>query len=259
MKIDDLFSVRGKRVVVTGGSSGIGLMIAQGFVENGARVIISGRRSEKCDLAVDFLRQLGECSGIPADLTSVEGRHRLCAFIESHFDGLDVLINNAGVGRNADFELFGIEDYDAAMDTNVKAPFFLTQELMPLIRAAGKPGSPARVINVGSNDGLRVPKPIQNGYVYGPSKASLHHLTQTLALRFGPENITFNAIAPGPFESEMMEQILEHFQPLIEQNCPMRRIGKPSDMAGIAIYLASEAGSYVNGAIIPVDGGNTVN
>ena len=258
LKIENLFSVKGKRILVTGGSSGIGYMIAEGFAANGASVVICARQADKCDKAADRISRLGDCRSLPADLTLRDERLRLRQYIANNFDELDVLINNAGIARNTDFESFSEEYYDRVMDTNFKATFFLTQGLIPLLRSAATQANPSRIINIGSNDGLRVPKPEQNGYAYGPSKAALHHLTRILALRYGPDNITVNAIAPGPFESEMLAPILERYRPFIEQTCPMRRIGKPCDMAGTAIFLASAAGSYVNGAVIAVDGGNTL-
>jgi NAD(P)-dependent dehydrogenase (short-subunit alcohol dehydrogenase family) len=258
MKIETLFSVQDLAVVVTGGSSGIGYMIAEGFVANGARVFICARNAQKCTLAAAALRAQGECVAIPADLTTLGGRQQLVERVTQETSTLNVLINNAGVARNTEFEGFAEADYDKVMDTNLKAPFFLTGAFLPLLRAASRSGAPARVINVGSNDGLRVPKPEQRGFAYGPSKAALHHLTRVLALRYGPEQITVNAIAPGPFESEMMQPVLARYRSEIEGSCPLRRIGKPSDMAGVAIYLASAAASYVTGAVIPVDGGNTL-
>jgi NAD(P)-dependent dehydrogenase (short-subunit alcohol dehydrogenase family) len=139
------------------------------------------------------------------------------------------------------------------MDTNVKSVFFLTRDLVPLLEKAATPGDPGRVINIGSIDGIKVPS-VEN-YAYAPSKAAVHHLTRVLAVKLGPLGITVNAVAPGPFESQMTKWLLEQFQSRIESQCPLGRIGSPPDMAGVAIYLASRAGSYVNGVVIPVDGG----
>jgi NAD(P)-dependent dehydrogenase (short-subunit alcohol dehydrogenase family) len=251
--ISDLFSVTGKVALVTGGSRGIGLMIAQAYVANGVKVYISSRKTAVCDQAAAELSQYGQCISLPADLATSEGREKLVSEIKARETQLDILVNNAGAAWGAPFESFPESGYDKTMDINVKAPFLLTRDLLPLLKASGTAENPARVINIGSIDGLHVPS--MNNYPYAASKAAVHHLTRVLALELGPQHITVNAIAPGPFESKMTEWMLDNFRDDIEANCPLGRIGSPEDMAGAAIYLASLAGAYVNGAVIPVDGG----
>ena len=253
LALNDLFSVKDKVTVVTGGSRGIGLMIASGFVTNGARVYISSRKKETCDAAAAELSKIGICISIPADLSTKEGRATLVGELSRRESKLDVLVNNAGAAWGAPLEEYPEEGWDKVMDINVKAIFMLTRDLLPLLEKSASQDDPARVINIGSVDGFKVP--IQDNFAYGPAKAAVHHMTRVLALRLGDRHIAVNAIAPGPFESKMMEWTLEHFREMIEQSCPRKRIGRPADMAGVALYLASPAGAYVNGAVIPVDGG----
>jgi NAD(P)-dependent dehydrogenase (short-subunit alcohol dehydrogenase family) len=253
MDVQRLFSIAGKTALVTGGSRGIGYMIAEGFLRSGAKVYISARKKEACDKAATALSAFGECISIPADLATSEGRVKLVDAINSRESKLDILVNNAGAAWGARIAEFPEEAWDKVVDTNLKAVFFLTRDLLPMLEKAGTQTDPARVINIGSIDGLQVPN-IET-YPYSASKAAVHHMTRVLAVRLAGRHITVNAIAPGPFESKMTEWLLtEHGQQIIEQ-CPIGRIGEPGDMAGAAIYLASPAGAYVNGAVIPVDGG----
>jgi NAD(P)-dependent dehydrogenase (short-subunit alcohol dehydrogenase family) len=249
----ELFSLKGKTALVTGGSRGIGLMIARGYLEAGAKVYISARKKEACDEAARQLSALGECISIPADLSTLAGCEHLANELKTRETALQILVNNAGAAWGAPLETYPEAGWDKVMDTNVKGVFFLTQQLLPLLAAAATPADPARVINIGSIDGIKVPH-VEN-YAYAPSKAAVHHLTHVLAVKLGPRYITVNAVAPGPFESKMTEWMLENFRAEIETQCPLKRIGQPSDMAGVAIYLASRAGAYVNGVVIPVDGG----
>jgi NAD(P)-dependent dehydrogenase (short-subunit alcohol dehydrogenase family) len=251
--IGELFSIKGKVALVTGGSRGIGLMIARGYVEAGAKVYISSRKQEVCDAVAAELSAIGECISLPADLSTTEGCKQLADELSSREAALHILVNNAGAAWGAALEEYPEAGFDKVMDTNVKSLFFLTQHLLPLLERAARPGDPARVINIGSIDGIKVPF-IEN-YAYGPSKAAVHHLTRVLAVKLGERGITVNAIAPGPFESQMTKWLLEHHKKNIEAGCPLQRIGEPADMAGAAIYLASRAGAYVNGVVIPVDGG----
>lgn len=253
INVNDLFSIKGKTAVVTGGSRGIGLMIARGFLEAGAKVYISSRKKEACDETARQLSEIGECISIPADLSTVEGCKHLADEIKARESKLDILVNNAGAAWGGTLAEYPEVGWDKVMDTNVKGIFFLTQNLLPLLTQAASADDPARVINIGSIDGIHTPR--NENYAYAPSKAAVHHLTHVLAVKLGEKFITVNAIAPGPFESKMMEWTLEQFRAEIEAECPLKRIGKPSDMAGVAIYLASRAGAYVNGAVIPVDGG----
>jgi NAD(P)-dependent dehydrogenase (short-subunit alcohol dehydrogenase family) len=253
MKIQDLFSVAGKVAVVTGGSRGIGLMIARGLVENGARVYISSRKADACDRVAAELGAHGECVSVPADLSSMDGIERLAAAVAEREERVHVLVNNAGAVWAEPIEQFSEKGWDKVVDLNLKSPFFLTQKLLPQLRAAATADDPARVIHVASIDGLHV-NPIDT-YSYAASKSGLIHLTRAMARRLSEDDITVNAIAPGPFESKMMEWTLEHHGERIRATNPRKRIGTPEDMAGVAIYLASRAGAYVNGVVIPVDGG----
>jgi NAD(P)-dependent dehydrogenase (short-subunit alcohol dehydrogenase family) len=251
--VKDLFSVAGKRVVVTGGTRGIGLMIARGFVANGAKVIVASRNEQACEQAAAELGKEGSCTGIPADLGTEQGAASLAAAVESHFDGLDVLVNNAGANWGESLESYPDAGWDKVLALNLKSPFHLTVKLLPLLRKAAGEAPPARVINIGSIDGIQVP--LLETYAYSASKAGVHHLTRVLARKLAGESITVNAVAPGPFQSKMMAATLEQFGDQIAASCPLGRIGAPEDMAGVAIYLASAAGAYVTGAVIPVDGG----
>ena len=253
MSIADLFSLRGKTALVTGGSRGIGLMIARGFVEAGAKVYISSRKRAVCDQVAAQLSQSGQCLSAPADLSTEAGAKHLAAQIMEHESALHILVNNAGANWGAPLADYPDEAWDKVLALNLKGPFLLTRALLPLLEKGAAPGDPARVINIGSIDGLSVP--LLDTYAYSASKAALHHMTRVLARQLASRAITVNAIAPGPFESKMMAVTLERFKDAIVASCPLGRIGEPEDMAGIAIYLASRAGAYVTGAVIPVDGG----
>jgi NAD(P)-dependent dehydrogenase (short-subunit alcohol dehydrogenase family) len=253
VNVNELFSIKGKVALVTGGSRGIGLMIARGYVEAGARVYVTSRKKEVCDQVAKELSAAGECISIPADLATTEGRAHLVKELSAREPALHILVNNAGAAWGAPLEEYPEDGYDKVMDTNVKSIFFLTRDLLPLLEKGVRPGDPARVINIGSIDGLKVPR--VDNFAYGPSKAAVHHMTRVLAVKLGPRGITVNAVAPGPFESQMTKWMLATFQQQIEADCPLKRIGEPPDMAGAAIYLASRAGAYVTGVIIPVDGG----
>lgn len=251
--MSELFSVKGKVVLVTGGSRGIGLMIARGFVEAGAKVYISSRKKQVCDEVARELSELGNCISVPADLSSEAGVEQLAGEIAGRESSLHVLVNNVGANWGAPFADYPASAFDKLFALNVKAVFLLTRELVPLLEQAARPGDPARVINVGSADGVR--PPALEVYAYGASKAALHHLTRHLARKLARQLITVNAVAPGPFESKMMEATLEKLREQVIAAVPLRRIGEPEDMAGIAIYLASRAGAYVTGTVISVDGG----
>ena len=253
LDVDRLFSIAGKTALVTGGSRGIGLMIATAFVKAGARVYISSRKADVCDAVAAELSTLGECHSLPYDLASVAACGQLAEDLAKREQSLDILVNNAGAAWGEPIDDYAPEGFDKLMNLNLRSVFFLTQKLLPLLRRSGRLDHPARVINIGSIDGLRVPE--VETYAYSATKAGVHHLTRTLAVRLGPEHITVNAVAPGPFKSKMTAGLLEKYGPQIEKQCPLGRIGVPADMAGIAIFLASSAAAYINGAVIPVDGG----
>jgi len=248
-----LFDLSGKTAVVTGGTRGIGFMMARGLLEAGARIYISSRKADACAAAAQELGQYGSVAAIPADLSTEEECLRLAGEVSVREQALHILINNAGATWGAQLEKFPAAAWDKIIDLNLKAPFFLTRAFLPLLEAAGTHDDPARVINVGSIDGLHVPR--FPTYSYSASKAGLHHMTRVLARDLGPRQITVNAVAPGPFESKMMAATLKALGDEIAGRTPLRRIGRPDDMAGVAVYLASRAGAYVTGAVIPVDGG----
>ena len=261
--MSDLFSLQGRSALVTGGSRGIGRMIAEGFLKQGARVYISARKAAACDQAAAELSALGHCVSLPADVSTVQGvgvgrpRQRdaraLATAYAQREDRLDILVNNAGAAWAEPFADFPESGWDKVVDLNLKAPFFLTQALYPLLCKAAQE-RPAKVINVASIDGLSI-SPLET-YSYAASKSGLMHLTRRLALRLVQDNIVMSAIAPGAFASEMNRDARDNAQG-VAARIPAGRIGRADDMAGAAIYLASRAGDYVVGATLVVDGGVT--
>tara|TARA_B100001057_G_scaffold79863_1_gene75034 strand:- start:21218 stop:22009 length:792 start_codon:yes stop_codon:yes gene_type:complete len=253
VSINELFNVAGKIAVVTGGSRGIGRMIAEAYVENGVKTYITARKEKACQQTASELSQRGECVALPADLSTSDGRAQFVSEIKAREKKLDILVNNAGAAWGAPYAEYPEDGYDKVMDINVKAIFMLTRDLLPLLEEDANPDNPNRIINIGSIDGLRVSS--TDNFAYGASKAAVHFLTKNLAVRLAGKGLTVNAIAPGPFESKMMGDILSQFRDKIESENPLGRIGNPSDMAGLAVYLASPATSYMTGQVIALDGG----
>jgi NAD(P)-dependent dehydrogenase (short-subunit alcohol dehydrogenase family) len=255
--MSELFDVSGRTALVTGGSRGIGLMIARGLVQAGARVIVSSRKAGDVESAARELSELGDCQAIPGDVSTPDGAEALAAETRERFPELDILVNNAGAVWGAPLEDFPAGGWEKVLHTNVEGVFNLTVALLGALRAAADREHPSRVINIGSIDGLRTPS-VEN-YSYSASKAAVHMLTRHLAKRLAPEHITVNAIAPGPFESKMMAFVLENpeTREMLEQSVPLGRIGRPDDVAGLTLFLCSRAGSYVTGNVIPLDGGIT--
>jgi len=255
--VSDLFEISGKTALVTGGSRGIGLMIAEGLVRAGARVVVSSRKEQDVRAAAEQLAAIGDCVAIPGDISSPDGAKALAGATVERFPALNILVNNAGATWGAPIEEFPAGGWDRVMHTNVEGVFHLTVGLLGALRAAASEEDPARVINIGSIDGLRTP--MAESYSYGASKAAVHMLTRHLARRLAGERITVNAIAPGPFESKMMAFLLDDpaSRAALEQNVPLGRIGRPDDVAGLTQFLASRAGAYMTGTVIPLDGGIT--
>ena len=257
MDVSTLFSVQGKVALVTGGSRGIGEMITRGLVAAGARVYISSRRADACHALADELSgDGGEVVALPADLSQPQECQRLADELSEREDALHILVNNAGATWGAPLEEYPIDGWDKVMNVNVRGVFLLTQALVDRLRAAGTEQDPARVINIGSVDGLHAPK--VESYAYPASKAAVHHLTRHLGWRLVREHVTVNAIAPGLFPSKMtafMFEGLEEGERELGRNIPRGRLGSPEDIAGTVIWLSSRAGAYVTGAVVPVDGG----
>lgn len=246
-----LFDVAGRHVLVTGGSRGIGEMIVRGFHEAGATVYLTARTAEACEaVAAD----LGERAvALPADVSTPEGIDALVAGVREHTDRLDVVVNNAGATWGADIEDYPDHAWDKVLALNLKSPFHLTVACLDLLRAAATPDHPARVVNIGSVDGIRVP--IWESYAYSASKAAVHQLTRVVGARLAREHITVNAIAPGIFPSRMTAFAVESDEEGLVESVPLGRLGRPDDAAGAAVFLASRAASWITGVVLPVDGG----
>lgn len=249
----ELFDLSGKRALVTGGTGGIGMMIARGLLQAGAHVVVSSRNAEGCVRAQEQLSTFGNVRAIPADLSRHDECRRLSELVTADSERLDIVVNNAGALWDEPLATFPDEAWDSVIDLNLKSPFWLVQALLPALRAAGTADDPARIINIGSIAGIHIPA--RPNYSYSTSKAALHHLTRVLAKELGPQHVTVNAVAPGPFPSTMMAATLEELGEAIAAAAPLRRIGRDDDMAGIAVFLASRAGAYLTGTVIPVDGG----
>ncbi len=252
---NDLFALDGKVALVTGGATGIGRMIAEGYVHAGVRTYIASRKLDACVATAEELAEFGTCIALEANLATSDGAAALVAQLTERESALHILVNNAGATWGAPLADTDEAAWERVLSLNVKGVFHLTREAAPLLAAGAAAGDPSRVINVGSIDGLRVPA--METYAYSASKAAVHQLTRHLARRLAPTT-TVNAIAPGPFPSKMMRATLDAFGEQIAAATPMKRVGEPSDMAGAAIYLASRAGSYATGSILVVDGGLSI-
>jgi len=255
-RIEDLFGLAGKTAVVTGGSRGIGEMIAEGLVDAGARVIITARKADALEATAQRLRDKGgDVIAISADLSDPAGLATFAGAVSEQMPALDILVNNAGASWGAPLGEYPVDGWDKVMNVNVRSVFFLTEALIDALRNGATAEDPARVINIGSVDGLR--SPTMETFAYSSSKAAVHQLTKHLANRLAREHVRVNAIAPGPFESKMMAFALkdEELRAAVANDVPVGRIGAPDDMAGAAIFLSSKAGAYLTGAVLPVGGG----
>jgi len=252
LRVTDLFSVDGKVALVTGGATGIGRMIAEGLVVNGARVFIASRKRDVCEQTAEELGRLGSCTPLQVDVADIDSIRQLIAVLSATSDRLDILVNNSGTGWVQPLESYSLDGWDKTLDVNLRAAFYMITASLPLLRASAAPDDPARIINIGSVAGISQPSTSDN-VAYGVSKAGLHHLSTYLAAKLGPEHITVNAIAPGPFPSEMMARTGQ--LDALTRGVPVGRPGAAHDAAGTALFLASRAGAYVNGVILPLDGG----
>lgn len=253
MSADGLFDIRGKVALVTGGTSGIGLMIARGFVRRGVKTYIASRDQTRSDEFAAELSQEGECIGLSADLSEEGGPAALAKAFAEREQRLDILVNNAGANARGSIEELSAEAWDLVLNVNLRSIFFLTQQVLPQLKAAASAESPARIINLGSIGGLHIPN--WEAHPYGASKAAVHHLTRSLAKRFGPEHILVNAIAPGPFHSRLTDTTSDAVKKSVQTYIPAGRPGTPEDVEGLTVFLSSRAGAYVNGTTIPLDGG----
>jgi NAD(P)-dependent dehydrogenase (short-subunit alcohol dehydrogenase family) len=255
MNVPDLFSLQGRVALITGGSQGIGRMIAAGFLAHGAKVYISARNADVCHRAArELSAQGGSCIALPMDVATVEGCKSLAGMLAVREPQLDILVNNAGVFVEAPFDEFPAESWDTVLNLNARAPFFLTQALAPALRKAASADRPAKVINIASIDGIYLTH--RNSFSYGTSKAGLIQLTRLMAAQLIRDHVCVSGIAPGPFPSVMNKEAVEQAAKAAA-HIPARRLGRPDDMAGAAVFLASRAGDYVVGATITVDGGLT--
>ncbi len=249
----NLFDVRGKTALVTGGTAGIGFMIAKALVQNGCKVYITSRKASMCAQAAAALAEFGECVALSADISDLDQVQQLAAEIAEREKELHVLFNNAGTTWGAAIEAVTPQSWDKVLNLNLRTPFFLIQKFLPLICAAATAGDPGRIVNIGSIDGMRTSD--FEHYAYSASKAGLHHLTRTLAARLAPNNLTVNAIAPGFFTSKMLAPMIEKADTALEARVPLGHLGRYEDMAGVALFLSSRASAYMTGTVVTVDGG----
>lgn len=248
----DLFSLEGRVAVVTGGSRGIGKMIAQGFVEQGAKVYITARKADACNATAGELSKLGECVSLPSDISTVEGCREFAGEVTKQDGAIDILVNNAGAAWGEPFATFPEAGWDKTMDLNVKSLFYLTQAMHEALKGAASADKPGKVINIASIDGIKI-NPWET-YAYQASKAAVIHLTRRLAARLIEDNICVSGIAPGAFASDM-NKVTRDAPDQVATMIPAKRVGRDTDMAGTAVFLASRAGDYVIGDTLAVDGG----
>ena len=252
-----LFDITGKIVLITGGARGIGLMLTKSFVEAGAKVYISSRNGENCMKLVQRLSKGGNCEALPADLSKIEEVERLVSEFRMKEKHLNVLINNSGTTWGDNIDDFPEKGWDKVLALNLKSPFFVVQKFLPLLELGAKDSDPARIINIGSVDGIQTS--LFDNISYSASKAGLHHMTRILASRLAGRHLTVNTIAPGPFLTDMMKPMVEKMgSEAIESGVPLGRMGESQDIGGVAVFLSSKAAAYVTGALLPVDGGLTV-
>jgi NAD(P)-dependent dehydrogenase (short-subunit alcohol dehydrogenase family) len=256
MALASLFSLKGKTALVTGGSRGIGSMIARGFVEAGVKTYISSRKASACEEAAAELSKAGTCIPLAYDLGETAQIKKLADDMMARETKLDILINNAGATWGQAIDQYTEAGWDKVMNVNLKAIFLLTQALLPLLRKAATADDPARIVNIGSIDGLL--QPPYETYAYSASKAAVHHLTHNLASHLAKDHINVNAIAPGPFETKMLAPVLAAAREQMEALVPQHRLGRDEDMIGAAIFFCARASAYVTGTVLPVDGGVTV-
>jgi NAD(P)-dependent dehydrogenase (short-subunit alcohol dehydrogenase family) len=250
--MDDLFSLKGRIALVTGGTRGIGRMIAQGFLEQGAKVYISGRNAGKAEAAAKELSAFGTCIPLAVDAAGAAGSAKLAAAYLEREKTLDILVHNAGAAWGAPFKEFPESGWDKVMDLNVKTPFFLTQSLHDALKAGATADRPSKVIVIASVDGFFVNR--AESYSYHASKAGVLHLVKKMAMHLIDDHIVVSAIAPGAFPTDM-NRIARDTPEVYNAHIPARRVGKPGDIAGAAVFLASRAGDYVVGTAVTVDGG----
>ena len=256
----NLFSLEGRVALVTGGSKGLGYMMSQGLLQAGARVYITARSAQECAHSAASLSAFGSCHALPGNITNEAERARLVASLRDKEGRLDILVNNAGTSWGDNFETYPDAAFAKVFDINVTALFAMTRDCADLLQAAATDESPARVVNIGSIDGLHIPTVHRTGtFAYTASKAAVHHLTRHLALELGERHITVNAVAPGFFPSKMTQSTFEKFGDDLANNSLLKRVGRPSDIAGTVVYLCSRAGAYTHGTVIPVDGGTSIN
>ena len=255
MKLEELFSVKDKLVLITGGSRGIGEMIAEGFIANGAKVYITSRKENDIRETANRLKEkyAGTCEPISCDISDIKGIETLFDEFSKKEDHLDVLVNNAGAVWGEPLESFSELGWDKVMDLNVKSIFFMVQKFLPMLKKNAKQDYKTRIINIGSIDGINTP--FYENYSYSVAKAAVHKLTKVLSARLISDNIICNAIAPGPFPSKMLGSAVEHDYSIISKKNPSNRVGRAEDIAGLAIFLASKASDYTIGEVISCDGG----